>query len=143
MKRYETKPINLKGQRFGRLVAVRELTREERVAHKLNGASWFCNCDCGNVRAYKRIDLLGNGIKQPYQSCGCLLAETRAKWFLRTVRVKDVCSECGNGFLRGPFQKRCSEKCTGKANYRDKKRLLAQARLMLLGQQLAGRSDAV
>lgn len=61
----ESKIIDLKGQRFGKLVVI------ERAENTKQGqAQWKCKCDCGNeviVRGYGLI----NGTK----SCGCLQKE--------------------------------------------------------------------
>ena len=56
------KPINLTGQKFGKLTVL-ELTekREERKA------VWKCQCDCGNIIQVKGTDL----IKGVRVSCGC------------------------------------------------------------------------
>jgi hypothetical protein len=62
------------GDRFGRLVVLRETTKEER--RNKGGRNYWCRCDCG-----KEVIVYGNHLKQGYtKSCGCLnkeLASTR------------------------------------------------------------------
>lgn len=66
--------IDLTGQRFGRLVVIRECGRD-----KYGQVLWLCRCDCGNelvVRGYSlRIE--------ETQSCGCLNRERSTKHGLR------------------------------------------------------------
>jgi len=60
--------IDLTGQRFGRLVA---LKRVEDDKHK--HAQWLCKCDCGNEKI-----IIGNHFKTGNtKSCGCLRNETK------------------------------------------------------------------
>lgn len=60
------KPLNLLGQRFGRLVVTSE-------APKVRRRRYFCACDCG-AQTTASVDLLRTGKKR---SCGCLLQENR------------------------------------------------------------------
>ena len=57
-------PIDLSGQRFGRLVA---LTRTTQKCGALNLTAWHCKCDCGNEK------IIGtNSLRQGRStSCGC------------------------------------------------------------------------
>lgn len=58
-------PLDLAGQRFGRLVAI-ELTRHRGVT------AWRCRCDCGATTTVTTNGLrMGNT-----RSCGCLYRET-------------------------------------------------------------------
>ncbi len=59
------KPLDITGQRYGRLVALRR-TRKVRRMWK-----WLCQCDCGNTSEV-RIAALRNGNTR---SCGCLASE--------------------------------------------------------------------
>lgn len=60
------KPLDLRGKRFTRLVAV------ERAENAPNGcAVWKCQCDCGNVTFVRRGNLTSGAVK----SCGCLTKE--------------------------------------------------------------------
>ena len=65
---------NLKGQRFGRLVALELVGRNE---HRSN--LWRCKCDCGNECVID-ASALKNGHTQ---SCGCLMRETVSKQFTK------------------------------------------------------------
>lgn len=58
--------INIEGQRFGRLTAVREAGR--RGPNTL----WECRCDCGEIRNVALCDLRAGASR----SCGCLQQET-------------------------------------------------------------------
>lgn len=58
--------IDLTGQRFGRLVVVKELPREGSASPR-----WLCKCDCGGERISTTIVLR----RGDCNSCGCLLDE--------------------------------------------------------------------
>lgn len=61
------KPIDIAGQRFGRLVAL------ERRIGKFPQAYWLCRCDCGNEGVYRQIYLRRGTTK----SCGCYREDAR------------------------------------------------------------------
>lgn len=63
---------NLKGQRFGRLVAL-----EEIGANKRRQILWKCKCDCGNEHTVPATDLISGHT----QSCGCLMRDTVSEQF--------------------------------------------------------------
>jgi hypothetical protein len=63
------KTINLKGQRFGRLVVVAQDGKIETFT------AWLCKCDCGKQRRVRSALLLNGSTK----SCGCLRNEATAK----------------------------------------------------------------
>lgn len=70
---------NLTGQRFGRLVALRQTRLRERTAHE-------CICDCGNtivVRSHSLIE--GNT-----SSCGCLVRDLISKRTRKHLDTKSV-----------------------------------------------------
>jgi len=60
-----TAKLDLAGQRFGRLVAIR---RESRKGLTF----WVCQCDCGETSVVRRCHLRSGKIR----SCGCLYQET-------------------------------------------------------------------
>ena len=63
------KIINI-GDRYGRLVVLRETTKEERLNKA--GRNYWCKCDCG-----KEIIVYGHNLKTGNtKSCGCLSKET-------------------------------------------------------------------
>lgn len=64
--------LNLTGQRFGRLTAIRK--SENRVG-KSGRTAWVCQCDCGNVVEVETRSLR-SGAKR---SCGCLMKEKFGK----------------------------------------------------------------
>lgn len=54
---------NIRGERFGLLVAV-----ERQGSDEHGSALWFCKCDCGGDRVVPRSKLRKGRVK----SCGCL-----------------------------------------------------------------------
>lgn len=58
------KKLNLKGKRFGRLVAIKETKKRDSRGYVV----WLCKCDCGKEKTARSSHLLNKGIK----SCGCL-----------------------------------------------------------------------
>lgn len=63
------KIVDLTGQRFGRLTALK------RVGCKHHSALWLCKCDCGNFKEITASNLKGGTVR----SCGCLSREIRGK----------------------------------------------------------------
>jgi len=57
--------INLVGQRFGFLVVIK---RDEAPPYGSKGASWICQCDCGNIISVPSGRLRSGQAK----SCGCM-----------------------------------------------------------------------
>lgn len=62
------RPVDITGQRFGRLVALRP-TSQRRSGKVM----WLCQCDCGNTTLSTSNNLKSGGTR----SCGCLYKETR------------------------------------------------------------------
>lgn len=62
--------VNLIGERYGRLIVVEYLRKDEKRGH-----IWKCQCDCGNVKESTTSYLRSGGCK----SCGCLDKEHRKK----------------------------------------------------------------
>lgn len=60
---------DLTGQRFGRLVVLRQGVHARRYVH------WLCQCDCGLIVEVRSASLLNGHTK----SCGCLNSERRAE----------------------------------------------------------------
>lgn len=61
---------DLTGQRFGRLVAIRDVG-----VNKYGKRLWLCQCDCGETK-----EVLSNSLHACRTlSCGCLQTETRVK----------------------------------------------------------------
>ena len=56
--------LNLTDQRFGRLIAIKDVGLHPGGKHRL----WLCQCDCGNTTTVK-TELLRN---QHVKSCGCI-----------------------------------------------------------------------
>lgn len=64
---------DLTGQRFGRLVVLREADEPYRSPRGIPSRRWVCRCDCG-----KEIVVLQNALTsttRPQQSCGCARRE--------------------------------------------------------------------
>lgn len=66
--------IDLSGQRFGRLMVLRE-GEQHRSPNGKAARTWVCRCDCG-----KEITVLQNKLrcKKPQKSCGCQQREAAA-----------------------------------------------------------------
>jgi len=64
---------NIKGERFGRLVALEIVGRENRVM------VWRCQCDCGKTRDVAVVRLRSGKTR----SCGCLRGLTREQEIAR------------------------------------------------------------
>lgn len=63
------KIVDITGQRFGRLVAIRRIKQwETEIILCAGHACWLCRCDCGN-ETIVRCDMLRSGNTK---SCGCL-----------------------------------------------------------------------
>lgn len=60
------KAIDLTGQRFGRLVVIKQVEGPNN-----KDAHWLCKCDCGSLTTYTRRTLKHGRAK----SCGCLKKE--------------------------------------------------------------------
>ena len=67
------KALDLTGQRFGSLVAIRVATKEETNNSKKR--HWLCQCDCGNTTIVLTSYLTTGHTK----SCGCLRAQTMSE----------------------------------------------------------------
>lgn len=59
-------PIDIAGQRFGRLTAVRDAGRSPSGARR-----WLCRCDCGGEKTVEARHLRDGSVT----SCRCVLAE--------------------------------------------------------------------
>jgi hypothetical protein len=69
--------INITGQRFGRLTAIK--LQERRAASKGTRLYWLCRCDCGNETSV----FTGHLRNGHTQSCGCYQRERTSKSSLR------------------------------------------------------------
>ncbi len=63
-----SRPIDIRGQRYGRLVVVELFDRQRRKVR------WLCRCDCGKETLVK-TDRLNSGHTR---SCGCLISDKLA-----------------------------------------------------------------
>ena len=85
--------LDITGQRFGRLVALKK-------APSRNGSTyWLCQCDCGNQKEIKT----GNLTRGATKSCGCICGTTG--------KIKEkYCLNCGKELHKGQY-KYCSNTC--------------------------------
>lgn len=88
--------IDITGQRFGRLVAVELIPKEERTWSNKERA-WRCKCNCGNEVIVRQRSLRGARMTQ---SCGCV---RKIEAFLATNGVKGLDREYLETF--GDFDK--------------------------------------
>lgn len=78
------KRLNLRGKRFGRLVAIRP------AEGKVGKDYWECLCDCGNHIVCQKENLCSGNTK----SCGCLQAEIRKLNMKKAIHfVEGTCLE--------------------------------------------------
>lgn len=106
-------PRELTGERFGRLVVLREADRKDWAR---NGPwrmrSWLCACDCGAtvvVPTGRLTTRHGNATR----SCGCLQRERASEAGRKATShaTPRTCRQCGIGFLGTHKQKYCSRDC--------------------------------
>jgi len=89
-----SKKLDLVGQRFGRLMVIREAGINKR-----QNTMWECLCDCGNRKIIWSASLKNGDTK----SCGCLKIETLKK--LLTIHGMDGTRFCN--LFKG-IKKRCN-----------------------------------
>lgn len=78
--------IDITGQRFGRLVAIKLIPQEERTWSNRERA-WLCKCDCGNEVVVRQRCLRSARMTK---SCGCL---RKVDAFLATTGIKEITEE--------------------------------------------------
>lgn len=74
-----SKVINITGQRFGRLTAL----KPTKNRNSTGSIMWLCKCDCGTIKEICRVDL-NRGTK----SCGCLSREKASRRFIEMNKRK-------------------------------------------------------
>ena len=75
--------IDITGQRFGRLVAIELIPREERSWSNKERA-WRCKCDCGNEVIVRQRSLRGARMTK---SCGCI---RKIEAFIATNGIRGI-----------------------------------------------------
>lgn len=75
--------IDITGQRFGRLVAIELVPKEERSWSNKERA-WRCKCDCGNEVIVRQRNLRGARMTQ---SCGCV---RKIEAFIATNGIRGI-----------------------------------------------------
>ena len=78
--------IDITGQCFGRLTAIKLIPKEERTWSNKERA-WLCKCDCGNEVIVRQRSLRSARMTK---SCGCL---RKIGAFLATTTIKDLTEE--------------------------------------------------
>lgn len=74
---------DITGQRFGKLVALRLVPKEERTWSNKERA-WVCRCDCGNEVVVRQRSLLCSRMTR---SCGCI---RKKEAFKQTNQIKGL-----------------------------------------------------
>lgn len=82
------KPLDLIGQKFGRLLVLEKL--QQRDAHKK--VVWRCKCDCGKLHDINTKSLRSSNV----QSCGCLRTEKATKHGMRNTRTYRIWNQMRN-----------------------------------------------
>lgn len=85
-------PLNITGQRFGKLVALK------KAESRKGNTYWLCQCDCGNQKEIQTSHLTLGLTK----SCGCLNKSNKPK--------EEFCLNCGAKLHKGQY-KYCCFKC--------------------------------
>ena len=83
-----TKIIDLTGQRFGKLLVVKQLPRERDENGKLKPIRWLCRCDCGNT-----CEVVGENLRGGKRSCGCSMTEAQRKQFETLAKAREAAKE--------------------------------------------------
>ena len=104
------KPIDLTGQRFGKLTVI------EKTEKRSGGGSviWKCQCDCGNICEVASNDLKSGNT----QSCGCLRKELSSddltgQRFGRLTVLEKTEKRVGKGCIVWKCQCDCGNICEG------------------------------
>lgn len=93
-----TGKIDITGQRFGRLVAVKEVDKKGKER------CWLCKCECGNEKVIRMLSLRAGNTK----SCGCLQTESEkgrsprdisGKQFYFLTAVENTGDKINNSFV--------------------------------------------
>lgn len=86
--------LDITGQRFGRLVALKKVDSHKGKTY------WLCQCDCGNQKEIQTSHLTLGQTK----SCGCLNKDNRLR------DKEEFCLNCGEKLHKGQY-KYCSLNC--------------------------------
>lgn len=80
-----SKIIDLTGQRFGKLLVVKQLPRERDENGKLKPIRWLCRCNCGNT-----CETDGACLRGGKGSCGCAMEEINARKRQQLVAAREL-----------------------------------------------------
>lgn len=139
--------LDLTGQRFGRLVVVRD--SGERTSAK--GVIWECRCDCGEISFVSRANLKNGNTK----SCGCLDKEVAFKKMkTKGYHAKTIEAKKGKSLVEGTSLSHLAQKtpsnntsgqkgvCWDKAKKRWLSRITVKGKSIFLG-YYANKQDAI
>ena len=141
------KILDLTGQRFGKLVAIRDSGQRTRAKKVI----WECKCDCGEVSFVSRGALRSGDTK----SCGCLNKEVNSKRMkTKSCHAKTVEARKGKDLIDGTSlgsltQKTNSNNTSGHNGvYWNKTNKRWQSKIQLKGKQIhigyyADKQDAI
>ena len=67
-----SKPLDITGERFGRLTVLERYGSEKSFSNPgVVYSTWICRCDCGNEKVVRGVNLKSGMTR----SCGCLRRE--------------------------------------------------------------------
>ena len=95
-------PVDLTGQRWGKLVAVAKAPDVFSASGKKRSAAWLCRCDCGREEVFPTRRL-------PY--CPSNIGRKDAAYSCSHCRHQRTCAVCGKVFESVLFRATCSERC--------------------------------
>lgn len=108
--------IDLTGQRFGKLVVLKLIPREERTWSNKERA-WLCRCDCGNEVIVRQRNLRGARMTQ---SCGCIRKKAAFKATNMIKNLEDDFLDSFQDFDKFLFIHRTFRTTIGDISYLDK-----------------------
>lgn len=145
------KKVDLTGQRFGRLVVIRDSGERASSGEVI----WECKCDCGKKSFVKSTNLRSGHTK----SCGCLHEEVTSKRMSKTLKTKgyhNKLTEARKGItlvegtdLSKLTKKKQSNNTSGQTGvYWEKRRKRWQSEIMIKGKKIylgryADKQDAI
>lgn len=95
-------PLDLAGQRFGRLLVVRRASDIVSASGKTVHPGWLCRCDCGReeVVMQKRLPYCASNARRRDAAQACA-----------HCRAQRACIVCGRPFVSTHYRTTCSDDC--------------------------------
>lgn len=101
------KKIDLTGQRFGRLIVIRDSGERKNG----QGVFWECKCDCGEISVVYSMSLRNGDTK----SCGCLHKEVVSKKMkTKSCHEKTIEAKKGKDLVEGTSLSSLTQKANSK-----------------------------